>query len=105
MTKSKILKGDVVKVISGNHKGTIGPVTRLSKDKTRVWVEGVTGTKHFKPSQTDQEGGIRQIPVSVDISNVAVQDPKNKGNGSRVAYKITDGKKVRVAVKSKAELK
>ncbi|AHI53297.1 50S ribosomal protein L24 [Spiroplasma culicicola] len=105
MNKSKILKGDVVKVISGNHKGTVGPVTKLSKDKKRVWVEGITGTKHFKPSQTDQEGGIRMIPVSVDISNVAIQDPKNKENGSRIGYKITDGNKVRIAKKSKAELK
>lgn len=36
MTKSKVLKGDVVKVIAGNHKGTVGPVTKLSKDKKRV---------------------------------------------------------------------
>ncbi|AHB36762.1 50S ribosomal protein L24 [Spiroplasma apis] len=105
MNKSKILKGDVVKVIAGNHKGKIGPVTKLSKNKERVWVEGVTGTKHFKPSQTDQEGGIREIPISVAISNVAIQDPKNKDSGTRVGYKITDGKKIRVAKKSKAELK
>ncbi|QGS52362.1 50S ribosomal protein L24 [Spiroplasma tabanidicola] len=105
MTKSKILKGDVVKVIAGNHKGTIGPVRKLSKDKKRVWVEGVNGTKHFKPSQTDQEGGIREIPVSISISNVAIQDPKNKGTGSRIAYKIVDGKKSRIAVKSKADIK
>ncbi|QEH62317.1 50S ribosomal protein L24 [Spiroplasma chinense] len=105
MNKSKILKGDVVKVIAGSHKGTIGPVSKLSKDKKRVWVEGVTGTKHFKPSQTDQEGGIRVIPVSVDASNVAIQDPKNKDAGSRIGFKITDGQKVRFAKKSKADLK
>gem|GEM_PF-5253095 len=36
MNKAKILKGDVVKVFTGNHKGTVGPVTKLSKDKKRV---------------------------------------------------------------------
>jgi len=105
MNKAKILKGDVVKVFTGNHKGTVGPVTKLSKDKKRVWVEGINGTKHFKPSQSDQEGGKRAIPVSVDISNVAVQDPKNKDKRSKIGYKITDGKKVRFAKKSKTELK
>ncbi|AOG60812.1 50S ribosomal protein L24 [Spiroplasma helicoides] len=103
--KSKIIKGDVVKVIAGSHKGKIGPVTKISKDKTRVWVEGINGIKHHKPSQTDQEGGIREIAVSVDRSNVAIQDPKNKGNASKIGYKVVDGKKIRFAKKSNADLK
>ncbi|SYV95255.1 KOW motif, partial [Mycoplasma putrefaciens] len=33
MAKSKILKGDVVKIIAGSHKGELGPIIALSKDK------------------------------------------------------------------------
>ncbi|AGR41603.1 50S ribosomal protein L24 [Spiroplasma taiwanense] len=105
MNKSKILRGDVVKVISGNHKGKTGPITKLTKDKKRVYIEGITGIKHVKPSQTDQEGGIKEIAISIDISNVALKDPKNKDKTTRVGYKITDGKKVRIAKKSGAEIK
>ncbi|ASP28701.1 50S ribosomal protein L24 [Spiroplasma corruscae] len=105
MNKSKILKGDVVKVISGSHKGKTGPIKKISKDKTKVYVEGVNGVKHVKPSETDQEGGIKEIAVPVNISNVALIDPKSKGNTTRVGYKITDGKKVRVAKRSGVEIK
>jgi large subunit ribosomal protein L24 len=33
MTKSKILKGDVVKIIAGSHKGEVGLITHITKDK------------------------------------------------------------------------
>ncbi|WP_338972821.1 50S ribosomal protein L24 [Spiroplasma endosymbiont of Panorpa germanica] len=105
MNKQKIIKGDVVKVIAGSHKGKQGPVLKLSKDKKRVYVEGVSAIKHFKPTQTDSEGGIREIPAAVDISNVAIIDPKNKNSFSKIGYQITDDKKIRIARKSKAPLK
>ncbi|AUM62987.1 50S ribosomal protein L24 [Spiroplasma monobiae] len=105
MNKSKILRGDVVKVIAGSHKGKVGPVVKLSKDKKRVYVEGIVAIKHAKPSQTDQEGGIREIPASIDASNVSLVDPKAKDNATRVGYKIADGKKVRIAKKSGTEVK
>ncbi|WP_342258810.1 50S ribosomal protein L24 [Spiroplasma endosymbiont of Dioctria linearis] len=105
MNKSKILRGDVVKVIAGNHKGKIGPVVKVSKDKKRVYVEGIVAIKHAKPSQTDQEGGMKEIPASVDISNVSLVDPKNKSGFTKIGYKIADGKKVRIAKKSGVEVK
>lgn len=104
MIKTKILKGDVVRVTSGNHKGKQGPVTKILKIKNRVFVEGITGIKHVKPSQSD-DGGIKEIPISIHMSNVAIIDPKNKENVSRIGYKITDGKKIRVAKKSSATIK
>lgn len=105
MNKSKILVGDVVKVTAGSHKGDIGPITYISKDKKWISVQGIEVIKHVKPSQTDQEGGIKQIPAKLHISNIALQDPKNKEGVSKIGYKIDDGKKVRIAKKSNLPLK
>jgi large subunit ribosomal protein L24 len=46
--------------------------------------------------QMSIEGGIIESEGWVDISNVAVVDPKT-GKPTRVKYEIRDGKKVRVA--------
>ena len=44
--KSRLRVGDTVVVTSGAHKGSTGEVTRFSKDRTRVFVEGVNIVKH-----------------------------------------------------------
>ncbi|UKS53887.1 50S ribosomal protein L24 [Mycoplasma feriruminatoris] len=105
MAKSKILKGDVVKVIAGSHKGQIGPITSISKDKQWVSVQGITVKKHVKPTNEDNEGGIKDIPAKLHISNVALQDPKHKDQITKVGFEIIDGKKVRIARKSKTQIK
>ncbi|ATZ17742.1 50S ribosomal protein L24 [Mesoplasma melaleucae] len=105
MSKSKILVGDVVKVIAGSHKGELGPITWISKDKKWVSVQGINSLKHVKPSQTDSEGGIKEVSSKINLSNVALQDPKNKDGISKVGYQIEDGKKIRVAKKSNSPLK
>ncbi|WP_338969482.1 50S ribosomal protein L24 [Spiroplasma endosymbiont of Labia minor] len=105
MIKSRIVKGDVIKVISGSNKGHSGPVIKVSKDKTRVQIEGLNQIKHFKPTQSDSEGGIREIPKPIHISNVAVVDPKNKDLTSRVGYSITADGKHRIAKRSNSKLK
>ncbi|WP_026389239.1 50S ribosomal protein L24 [[Acholeplasma] multilocale] len=105
MAKSKILKGDVVKIIAGSHKGELGPITFISKDKKWVSVQGVNVVKHVKPSQTDTEGGIKQIPAKINLSNVAIQDPKDKEATTKIGYEIVEGKKLRVAKKSNTRMK
>ncbi|AEM68548.1 50S ribosomal protein L24 [Mycoplasma putrefaciens] len=105
MAKSKILKGDVVKIIAGSHKGELGPIIALSKDKQWVSVQGVNVKKHVKPSNQDTEGGIKEVPAKIHVSNVALQDPKNKNATTRVGFEITDGKKIRIAKKSKSQIK
>lgn len=105
MAKAKLLKGDIVKVIAGSHKGVSGPITWISKDKTRVSVEGITVVKHQKPNQTDTQGGLKQIPATLHISNVAFVDPKKKDATTRIGFQVVDGKKQRVAKKSGQAIK
>ena len=100
MGAAKIKKGDEVVVLSGKDKGRKGTVQSVSPKDGKVVVEGVNvATRHRKPSQVNPQGGIERFPAPMDISKVAVADPKD-GKPTRVRFEEKDGKKVRVAVKS-----
>lgn len=96
-----IKKGDTVIVISGKDRGKKGKVLQVNRDKERVIVEGVNMvTKHQKPTQKVQQGGIIHQEAPIHVSNVMVYDSKAKA-GTRVKMQILeDGKKVRVSTKS-----
>ncbi|MCL2331561.1 MAG: 50S ribosomal protein L24 [Proteobacteria bacterium] len=99
----KIKKGDEVIVISGKYKGVKGKVLQARPAEDRVVVAGVNRTKrHIKPTQ-DKPGHIEDIEGAIHVSNVALVDPKTK-KPTRVGYKITGDKKVRIARKSGAEV-
>lgn len=97
---AKIKKGDKVVVLVGRDKGKTGTVNKVMPAEGRVIVSGVNMVKrHQRPTQV-QAGGIEEKEAPIQISNVAIADPKT-GEPTRVGFKITDdGKKVRVAKKS-----
>jgi len=91
----KIRVNDEVIVIAGKSKGHIGRVLRLRKD--RVFVEGANiAIRHVKPNpQIEEPGGRKEIEASLDISNIAIYNPKTK-KADRVGIKLEeDGTKVR----------
>ena len=96
-----IKKGDTVIVISGKDRGKKGKVLQVNKSSERVIVEGVNMvTKHQKPTQKVQQGGIIHQEAPVHVSNVMLFDSKAKA-GTRVRQQILeDGKKVRVSTKT-----
>ena len=98
--KMKIKKDDNVIVITGKDKGKKGTVLRMLSEKSRLVVQGVNVVKkHQKPTQFEA-GGIKEMELSIHISNVALIDPK-EDKATRVGYKTLDGgKKVRVAMRS-----
>ena len=97
---AKIKKGDSVVVLSGKDKGRTGTVQQVMPKTGKVLVEGMNEiTRHNKPTQANPQGGIERKPAPMDISKVAVADPKD-GKPTRVRFEEKDGKKVRVAVKS-----
>ncbi len=100
MGAAKIKKGDSVVVLSGKDKGRTGTVEKVMPRDGKIVVEGINiATSHRKPSQQNPQGGIDRTPAPMDISKVAVADPKD-GKPTRVRFEEKDGKKVRVAVKS-----
>lgn len=99
MPKLKIKKGDQVVILSGDDKGKTGEVVKAMPKEGKVVVQGVNLVKrHTKPSQTTP-GGIVTKEAPINVSNVAVKDPK-LGKATKVGYKVENGKKVRVARKS-----
>jgi large subunit ribosomal protein L24 len=97
---AKIKKGDKVVVLAGRDKGKAGEVLQVMPKDGRAVVRGVNLVKrHTKQSQTS-EGGIISKEATIDLSNIAVADPKD-GKATRVGFKVLDdGRKVRFAKRS-----
>lgn len=100
MIKLRVKKGDQVVVRTGSHRGEKGEIVKVLPSENRALVKGVNlVTRHRKPTPM-QAGGIERIEAPIDISNLAIVDPKT-GEATRVGYKmLEDGRKVRFAKKS-----
>jgi large subunit ribosomal protein L24 len=101
----KLKVNDSVQVLAGKDKGKNGKIKSINFKTNRVVVEGVNIVKKaMKPNQANQQGGIVDLEKAIHISNVALLDPKS-GKPTRVSIKKVAGKNVRVATKSKSEIK
>ena len=96
--KTKIMKGDRVRVIRGNFREAEGEVLRVLRDEDRVVVDGVNMRKrHQRPTQDNPDGGIVTFEAPIHISNVMLIDPAS-GEASRVRTQVEDdGTKERIA--------
>lgn len=103
--KIHIKKGDIVKVIAGDSKGTQGKVLKVDVDKYRAIVEGVNlVSKATKADAKNPNGGIIKKEAPIHISNLMLID--SKGNATRIGRRIGDkGKLVRYSKKSGEEIK
>ena len=64
-------RGDIVQVISGNHKGASGKVLQIIAGKNQVIVEGVRMIKkHQRKTQDQPNGAIIEREGPLHISNV-----------------------------------
>ncbi len=97
MEKSKIKKGDQVRVVSGKETGKTGKVIRVDREHRKVFVERLNMMKkHTKPHpKKNPQGGIIEREAPIDISNVMLVCPAC-GEPTRVGYRLlADGGKVR----------
>jgi len=100
MASLKIKKGDHVIVLAGRDKGKHGEVIEVRPKESRALVRGVNVVRRHQRQTAAQEGGIVSKEAAIDISNLALEDPKD-GKPTRVGFKIMpDGKKVRFAKRS-----
>lgn len=96
---AKLKKGDKVIVLSGRDKGKEGEIEKVMPKDGRAVVSGVNIViRHTKQSAQSQGGRIPK-PAPIDLSNLALVDPKD-GGPTRVGFKMVEGKKVRFAKKS-----
>ena len=92
----KIRTGDQVIVISGKDKGKQGSVTKILSNG-RCYVSGVQMVKrHTKPNpNAGVAGGIVEKEASIQVSNVAIWNPKTE-KADRVGFKVDGESKVRI---------
>ena len=104
---AKIKKGDKVIVIAGRDKGRSGEVIEMRREDGRVLVRGINMVKRHQRQTAQQEGGIISKEAPIQLSNVALADPKD-GKPTRVGFKFVgkgdDRKKVRFAKRSGVEI-
>ena len=100
----KIKKGDTVKVLIGKDKGKEGKIEKIYPKGNRVLILGVNEYKrHVKSRAKNQKSEIITITKPLPVSNVALVCPKCK-KPTRVGYKITNNKKVRICRKCGKEI-
>ncbi len=97
---AKIKKGDKVVVLTGRDKGRTGEVIQVMPKEERALVRGVNIVKRHQRQTAQAEGGIISKEAPIQLSNIAVADPKD-GKPTRVGFEVLDdGRKVRVAKRS-----
>jgi large subunit ribosomal protein L24 len=103
----RIKKGDNVYVLSGKEKGKTGKVLEIDHERQRAIVEKLMVFKrHYKRGRNPAapEGGIVEKNGSIHVSNLALVDPDSK-KPTRIGTKLLEnGKRVRVARRSGAQI-
>ena len=104
MNALKIKKGDTVQVITGKDRGRTGKVLRTVPADGKVVIEGINiATKHVKPRNAQQQGGIVKQELPLAACTVMVVCPKCH-KPTRIKTEIADGKKNRVCKHCGGEL-
>jgi len=96
----KLKKGDNVVVLTGKDKGRSGEIVKMMPKEGKAVVQGINMVKRHQRQSANSEAGIVNREAAIQVSNLALADPKD-GKATRVGIKIMDdGRKVRVAKRS-----
>ena len=106
MSKSHIRKGDIVYVLAGEDRGKEGRVLKVLREKQKAIVEGINMVnKATKPNAQHPQGGLIKMEAPIQISNIALIDPKS-GKPTRVSCRREEkGNVIRISKKSGEEIK
>jgi large subunit ribosomal protein L24 len=90
MSKAKfhVKRGDIVQVISGNHRGSSGRILQVLPEKAQVIIEGVRLIKkHQRKTQDNPNGAIVEREGPIHVSNVKIVERANseKDNAKKKA--------------------
>lgn len=93
----KLKKGDKVLVIAGKERNKTGVIEKVFPAKNKVIVTGLNvAKKHLKRSAKNPQGGIIDINLPLNASNVMLLDP-NSGKPTRISYRHAGDQKHRIA--------
>lgn len=77
--KTHVHKGDIVRVITGNHRGAEGKILQVVRGKNQVLIEGVRMVKkHTRKSQEHPNGAIVEREGPIHLSNVKLVEASEK---------------------------
>ena len=103
MEKLHVKTGDQVIVLNGKSRGKKGKVLEVSPKEGKVIVEGVNiVTKHVKPRQMGEPGGLIKAESALYACKVQLVCPKC-GQPTRVGHEGTGKDKKRVCKKCGAK--
>ncbi len=99
MEKSRIKIGDNVKILIGKDNGKSGIVESVNPTMKKVVVKGINMyKKHVKPSKKYPSGGIIDINMPLNISNVIIICP-NCGKTTKAKFNLDKSAKTRICKK------
>ena len=107
VTPTKLRSGDEVIVIAGKDLGKKGTLREINKNKNRGIVTGLNMVKkHTKPNpELGITGGVVEQEAAIDLSNLAIWNPKKKSK-DKITYSNNDkGKKIRLYKSDGVEIK
>lgn len=73
---AKCLKvGDRVKVIAGDHKGTIASIVKVDRAARKAFLKDIdVRERHLRKTQFNPAGGKKTVHVGIDFSNLKKED-------------------------------
>ncbi|UWI83160.1 50S ribosomal protein L24 [Wolbachia endosymbiont of Howardula sp.] len=103
---AKIKRDDTVIVLTGKDKGKVGKIIKIITCNTncKAIVSGINVYKRHTKMQSDHASGILSKELAIDISNLALLDPKYK-TPTKVGFTMIDDKKMRIAKLSQELIK
>lgn len=94
----RLKTGDLVKIISGHHKGTSGKITKFDPKNDLVFIENFGKRERHIRANAYRQAGKKSIQVGIPASKVKLIVDEKSGKTSRVGFiKDASGKTVRVA--------
>jgi large subunit ribosomal protein L24 len=101
----RIKKGDKVVVLAGRDKGKTGRVLKVFPQDNKAIVEGVNLVKkHLRRRSENEPGGIKEVPSSIHVSNIAIFCP-SCNRGAKLGVKILEDKtKIRICKRCQKEI-
>jgi len=104
---ARVRTDDTVVVIAGKDKGKTGRVLRVDLKRDKVFVEGLNIVKrHQRPNagRPNAQVGVIEKEGPIHVSNVAILDPREDKPTRIGIRRDEEGRRIRVARRSGAEL-
>lgn len=100
----KIKKGDTVIILAGKDFTKTGKVEKVLRGKNKAIIKGLNiFKKHTKHSKKTPKGGIIDVAMPIDISNLGFVCPKCEKK-VKIGKKSKNGKRTRICKKCGASI-